>query len=124
MRLSTIYDLINVAIFLPWGGSRRPRHELVRGLLCGRARVALLRRAASGLVDGSGRIGLLEWAEPAGRLRGRMWRRFLARLEPSPSVPEILDGALADAGVHVVDRRDRVRWSGAAPRSRSRRVGP
>jgi ubiquinone/menaquinone biosynthesis C-methylase UbiE len=206
MRLSTIYDLINAAIFLPWGGSRRTRRELVRGLRiwpgehvldlgCGTGlvtaqlvhegavvtgidrlpgmlegarrrspqatlieadvldgsvddgapfdavtlsfvlhnfdpsgRVTLLQRAASGLAGGSGRVGLLEWAEPTGRLRGRTWRWFLARLEPSPSVPQILDGALdaevADAGLQVVDRRDLCGGRVQLLVLRSLRVGP
>jgi demethylmenaquinone methyltransferase/2-methoxy-6-polyprenyl-1,4-benzoquinol methylase len=71
-------------------------------------RVALLRRAAD-LRRGDGRIGVLEWAQPAGHRRRRWWRRLLERLEPSPSVAEVLDGALdadvAAAGL-AVDRRE------------------
>jgi ubiquinone/menaquinone biosynthesis C-methylase UbiE len=63
----------------------------------GRAR--LLRRAGAALAPG-GRIGVLEWASPSGRLRAALWRRILTAIEPSPSVPELLEGALeADVSV-------------------------
>jgi hypothetical protein len=68
-------------------------------------RVQLLRRAVAALAPG-GRVGVLEWALPYGRLRANIWRRFLTVLEPSPTVPELLDGALdtdiAAAGLHVL----------------------
>jgi ubiquinone/menaquinone biosynthesis C-methylase UbiE len=71
-------------------------------------RVRLLRRAADALAPG-GRIGVLDWALPHGFARGALWRRFLAALEPSPTVTELLDGALdADvpaAGFQVLHRR-------------------
>jgi demethylmenaquinone methyltransferase/2-methoxy-6-polyprenyl-1,4-benzoquinol methylase len=182
--VDTTYDRINRALFLPWGGSRRIRRQLVEALgvrsgqrvlelgcgtglvtellvdagaevvgvdameemlvgarrrapaatfvlgdaleaelgggfdrvvlafvlhnLDGRGRTRLLRRARAALAPG-GRIGILEWAQPRGRLRGRWWRRFLARLEPSPAVAQILDGELeADiggAGLRVERRR-------------------
>ena len=43
-----------------------------------------------------GAIGVLEWDMPSGRTRRSLWRRFLHRIEPSPSVEEILAGALAE----------------------------
>jgi demethylmenaquinone methyltransferase/2-methoxy-6-polyprenyl-1,4-benzoquinol methylase len=71
-------------------------------------RTRLLRRAAGALAP-DGLVGVLEWAQPRGETTGRLWRRFLARFEPSPTVPEILDGALADeirsVGLHVVERQ-------------------
>jgi ubiquinone/menaquinone biosynthesis C-methylase UbiE len=71
-------------------------------------RVQLLRRAADALAP-TGRIGVLDWALPAGRARAALWRRLLAALEPSPTVPQILDGALAvevpAAGLQVDDHR-------------------
>ncbi len=74
----------------------------------GDERRQLLRRAHDALADG-GRVGILEWALPAGARRADLWRRFLARLEPSPGAMQILDGDLegdiADAGLQVVDRR-------------------
>ena len=71
-------------------------------------RVRLLRRAAEALAPG-GRIGLLDWDLPSGPARAALWRRFLAVLEPSPHIGELLDGALdadiAAAGLQVVDQR-------------------
>lgn len=68
----------------------------------------LLRRARAAL-SGGGRVGILEWALPAGSIRKTLWRRFLRALEPSPSVLEILDGVLEHeapaAGLRVVERR-------------------
>lgn len=92
-------------------------------------REALL-RSARALAPG-GRVGVLDWAVPAGRIRGTLWRRFLTRLEPSsseaeaevadldlerkylggeaPNVTDVLDGALtadiAAAGLRVRTRR-------------------
>jgi demethylmenaquinone methyltransferase/2-methoxy-6-polyprenyl-1,4-benzoquinol methylase len=67
----------------------------------------LLRRAAATLAP-NGLVGVLDWAEPSGRLAGKLWRRFLRRLEPSPTVTQILDGALERdlpaAGLRI-DRR-------------------
>ena len=51
---------------------------------------------------GGGAVGILDWALPVGRLRARLWRLFLHRLEPSPAVGEILDGGL-DADVRAAD---------------------
>lgn len=56
-------------------------------------RVELLRTTAATLAPG-GRIGILDWASPAGRVRADLWRRFVHRLEPSPTVADLLDGAL------------------------------
>lgn len=71
-------------------------------------RVGLLRRAAAAL-SSSGRIGVLEWALPHGRVRAALWRRFLRALEPSPTVPELLAGALdidiPAAGLQIRERR-------------------
>jgi ubiquinone/menaquinone biosynthesis C-methylase UbiE len=89
-----------------------------------------LRRSARALAPG-GRVGVLDWAVPAGRVRGTLWRRFLTRLEPSsteteaeaaepdlerkylageaPNVTDVLDGALttdiAAAGLRILARR-------------------
>jgi ubiquinone/menaquinone biosynthesis C-methylase UbiE len=187
VQLSTRYDAVNAALFLPTGGSGRLRQELVdaldvgpgqrvlelgcgTGLVTARllaagatvvaldglpgmlegarrrapdatyvvgdaidtdvggdydrvvlsfvlhnfdaeGRVRLLRRAATALAPDAadGRVGVLEWARPPGARTGRWWRRFLAALEPSPTVPEILDGALEAevpaAGLRVLRRR-------------------
>lgn len=71
-------------------------------------RVRLLRRAAE-VISVDGCVGILEWSVPSGRIVAGLWRRFLAVLEPSPTVPEILDGALDDelpaAGLSVVSCR-------------------
>jgi SAM-dependent methyltransferase len=71
-------------------------------------RVRLLRRAATALTPG-GRIGVLDWALPTGRPRRALWRRFLTALEPSPTVPELLNGDLdsdiAAAGLQILHRR-------------------
>lgn len=56
-------------------------------------RVRLLRRAGEALVPG-GRAGVLDWALPPGRRRAALWRRVLAAIEPSPTVSDLLDGAL------------------------------
>jgi SAM-dependent methyltransferase len=181
---ATIYDTINTAIFLPWGGSRRLRQSLVNALDvqpghrilelgCGTGqvtarllaagadvvavdalpamldrartraprarfvegdaitsevgdgfdrvvlsfvlhnvdrpgRVRILRRAELALAPG-GRIGVLEWALPAGPARARLWRWFLDTLEPSATVPDVLDKTLdvdvAAAGLRQTDRR-------------------
>jgi demethylmenaquinone methyltransferase/2-methoxy-6-polyprenyl-1,4-benzoquinol methylase len=56
-------------------------------------RRAVLEQSAARLpVDGS--IGILDWALPAGKLWAGAWRRFLRRLEPSPTVEEILGDRL------------------------------
>jgi ubiquinone/menaquinone biosynthesis C-methylase UbiE len=156
MRLATAYDLVNTAIFLPAGGSRRLRRSFVRHLGvkpservlelgCGTGQVtaeliatgasARVRAPAATFVDGDiaagapegpfdvgvlsfvlhsfdgpgrvkllhstagslapgGRIGILDWSSPTSKLRARLWRRFLHRLEPSPNVDDLLDGAL------------------------------
>jgi ubiquinone/menaquinone biosynthesis C-methylase UbiE len=181
---ATIYDTINTAIFLPWGGSRRLRQSLVEALdvrpghrilelgcgtgqvtarllaagadviavdalpamldrartrapgarfvegdviqadvgdgfdrvvlsfvlhnFDGRGRVRVLRRAELALAPG-GRIGVLDWALPTGRVRAGLWRWFLGRLEPSATVPDVLHGALdvdlPAAGLRQTDRR-------------------
>lgn len=68
----------------------------------------MLQRAADALAAG-GSVGVLEWALPAVRGARTLWRGFLHRLEPSPSVADILDGALDDdfaaAGLAVKTRR-------------------
>ena len=56
-------------------------------------RVAVLALARRHLRNG-GSVGILDWALPAGALRQRAWRGFLHRIEPSPTVDEILGGAL------------------------------
>lgn len=73
-------------------------------------RADLLRRAGEALGP-NGRIGVLDWAEPTGRARAALWRRFLAALEPAPTVTEVLDGAFiadAEAAGLAVDQRHRV----------------
>lgn len=68
----------------------------------------MLQRAADALRVG-GRVGVLEWALPPFAAARALWRGFLHRLEPSPSVAEILDGALDDdfaaVGLAVLDRK-------------------
>jgi demethylmenaquinone methyltransferase/2-methoxy-6-polyprenyl-1,4-benzoquinol methylase len=169
MTVAGRYDLVNGALFLPWGGSRRLRRRLVAlldvhagqrvlELGCGTGQVTevlvdagadvialdalpdmlagarrrapaatfvegdalhaevgsgyhrvvlafvlhnmdaedrrrLLTRARRAL-DDAGQVGVVEWARPPGRVRAETWRRFLARLEPSPTVHQVLDGAL------------------------------
>lgn len=56
-------------------------------------RVRLLRRALTALVDG-GRIGILDWRAADGHVRAAVWRSLLRAIEPSPTVAEIVDGAL------------------------------
>jgi demethylmenaquinone methyltransferase/2-methoxy-6-polyprenyl-1,4-benzoquinol methylase len=56
-------------------------------------RVRLLDRARRALAP-DGRVGVLEWAQPHGCTRAALWRRFLTALEPSPTVTQVLDGAL------------------------------
>jgi ubiquinone/menaquinone biosynthesis C-methylase UbiE len=71
-------------------------------------RVRLLRRAAATLAA-DGRIGVLDWALPPGRVREALWRRFLRVLEPAGTAQQLLDGALgADiraAGLQIDDQR-------------------
>lgn len=71
----------------------------------GSARRALLRRSAAALSAG-GHVGILDWSCPRGRVRGSLWRRFIARLEPSPTAAEVVRGAirsdLAAAGLEIV----------------------
>lgn len=169
MNHATIYDVINGAIFLPWGGSRRLRQSLVDALElrpgarvlelgCGTGqvterltaagadvvavdrlammldrartrapgaafvegdamtvdvgagfdrvvlsfvlhnfdaagRVLLLRRAGLALGVG-GRIGVLDWALPRGRLRSASWERFVGALEPSGEAQAVMQGAI------------------------------
>lgn len=68
-------------------------------------RRTLLRRSRS-LLRPDGRVALLEWALPRSARRARVWRSLLARIEPSPDVGEVLDGALttdlAATGLRVV----------------------
>ena len=57
-------------------------------------RPRLLRRAAAA-VTCRGRIGILDWALPPGRIRSTLWRQFLSVLEPgSHTTQQVLDGAL------------------------------
>ena len=56
-------------------------------------RVELLRSTGTALAPG-GRIGILDWSSPAPGVRAQLWRRFLHRLEPSPNVTDLLEGAL------------------------------
>lgn len=58
-------------------------------------RRALLRRATSVLAPG-GTIAVLEWDQPHGLRRAAAWRAVLRRIEPSPSVTQVIDGALHD----------------------------
>lgn len=71
-------------------------------------RIRLLRRAEAALTE-TGRIGVLDWARPHGRIRGALWGRFLNLLEPAPTAQEVLAGALDTdipaAGLQVDDRR-------------------
>lgn len=78
-------------------------------------RVRLLRRAAVALAP-AGRIGILDWAQPSGRVRARLWRRFLTALEPSPAVPQLLDGAL-DADIPAADLEIRAHRRAAGGRT-------
>jgi ubiquinone/menaquinone biosynthesis C-methylase UbiE len=57
-------------------------------------RRAMLDQARAALGPG-GIVGVLEWSLPRGAARAALWRRLLGRIEPSPSVAEILDGGLA-----------------------------
>ena len=56
-------------------------------------RRSLLRRSVGSLASG-GRIGILDWSSPKDRLRSSLWRRFIARLEPSPTAQEVVEGAI------------------------------
>lgn len=56
-------------------------------------RRSLLRRSVAHLADG-GRVGILDWSCPRGRVRGSLWRRFIARLEPSPTAADVVRGAI------------------------------
>lgn len=56
-------------------------------------RRALLRRCASVLAP-AGHIGILDWSSPRDRRRASLWRRFITRLEPSPTAQDVVDGAL------------------------------
>ena len=58
-------------------------------------RRSLLRSSARALAPG-GRIGILDWSSPTDRLRSSLWRRFIARLEPSPTAQEVAEGAIGD----------------------------
>lgn len=70
-------------------------------------RIRLLRRTAAALGP-DGRIGVLDWALPDGRVKAALWRRFLHRLEPGPA-GDLLDGALdaesPAAGLRTAHRR-------------------
>ena len=74
----------------------------------GSRRRELLSRCRT-LLRSGGQVAILEWDEPGSPLRAAVWRRLLARIEPSPSVPEILTGALqadcAAAGLRVSSRQ-------------------
>lgn len=61
----------------------------------GGGRSAVLARSREALAP-SGLVGILDWALPPGRRRGELWRKALARIEPSPSVDDVIDGALFD----------------------------
>jgi ubiquinone/menaquinone biosynthesis C-methylase UbiE len=71
-------------------------------------RTRILAGAAQRLKPG-GTVGILDWSLPAGRIRARLWRRFVVRMEPSRSCAQILDGELpldiAAAGLTVIDAR-------------------
>jgi ubiquinone/menaquinone biosynthesis C-methylase UbiE len=72
-------------------------------------RIRLLRRTAAALAP-AGRIGVLDWALPAGRVHGALWRRVLSALEPSAATTQqLLDGALDSdipaAGLQIDERR-------------------
>lgn len=71
-------------------------------------RVAMLDRARRA-VRPDGTVGVLDWDVPRGGVGAGIWRRILGRIEPSPTVAEVLDGALADdvstAGLEVRDQR-------------------
>lgn len=72
-------------------------------------RVTVLSRAASSIGD-TGRIGILEWALPDRNRKAAVWRKVLLRIEPSPNVAEILNGALhqelESVGLHMLSRAD------------------
>ena len=61
------------------------------------------------LLRPDGCVAILDWAQPAGRLRAAAWRSILSRIEPSPSVGQILNGALSEdlvsTGLEVSERR-------------------
>ena len=71
-------------------------------------RRTLLKRSRS-LLGQNGRVAILEWALPRSARRARVWRGLLARIEPSPNVAEVLDGALgtdlATTGLRVIQHR-------------------
>ena len=66
-------------------------------------RVELLRRSA-GWVRTNGRVAVLEWAAPAGRLRSRSWAAIVRAIEPRVA-HDILGGglvaAIAGAGLTI-----------------------
>lgn len=72
-------------------------------------RTRLLQRAADALAP-RGRIGILEWAQPAGRVRAVLWPRVLDALEPAPGLTRqllagALDTELPAAGLRIDIRR-------------------
>lgn len=71
----------------------------------GAGRSEVLRRSAEALGP-AGQVGILDWSLPNGARRARVWRRFLLALEPSPTVEEVLAGAIAaellDTGMRVL----------------------
>lgn len=71
-------------------------------------RVRLLRRTDDTLAEG-GRIGILDWALPVGRVRAAAWSWFLGRIEPSPTAKEMLttglDADICSAGLGIQHRQ-------------------
>jgi ubiquinone/menaquinone biosynthesis C-methylase UbiE len=80
---------------------------VLHNLPADRRRLLLARSAA--LLAPGGTVGVLDWHLPAGRRRAAGWRKVLARIEPAPTVGEVLDGALpadlAAAGLDACLRR-------------------
>ena len=80
---------------------------VLHNLAADRRRVLLAR--AAGLVAPGGTVAVLDWHLPAGRRRAAAWRAVLARIEPAPTVREVLDGALTGdlsaSGLDVCLRR-------------------
>jgi demethylmenaquinone methyltransferase / 2-methoxy-6-polyprenyl-1,4-benzoquinol methylase len=59
------------------------------------ARVEVLRRSLARITP-TGRIGILEWGQPDGALRRRLWRSVVGIIEPAVA-QDILDRGLDDA---------------------------
>lgn len=80
---------------------------VLHNLAADRRRVLLA--IAAGLLAPGGTVAVLDWHLPTGPRRAVGWRALLARIEPAPTVGEILDGALPGdlvaAGLELCLRR-------------------